>query len=73
MVNYLIRDRNILAKIIFPIFDNYSLLTSKYYNYLKFKEAYNILENTNLTKIKQNEIMFNLVKKVPSSNYISPA
>jgi LAGLIDADG endonuclease len=72
-VNYLIRDRNKLAEVIFPIFDNYPLLTSKYFNYLKFKEAYNILEDTNLTKIKRDELMFNLIKKLPSSAYISPA
>jgi len=72
-VNYWIRDRNKLAEVIFPIFDNYPLLTSKYFNYLNFKEAYNILEDTNLTKIKQDELMFNLIKKLPSSDYISPA
>jgi hypothetical protein len=59
--------------VVFPIFDNYPLLTSKYFNYLKFKEAYNILEDTNLTKIKRDELMFNLIKKLPSSDYISPA
>uniref|UniRef100_UPI0020280F8E hypothetical protein n=1 Tax=Russula rosea TaxID=176822 RepID=UPI0020280F8E len=72
-VNYWIRDRNKLAEVIFPIFDNYPLLTSKYFNYLKFKEAYNILEDTNLTKIERDELMFNLVKTIPSSDYISPA
>ena len=73
MVNYRIRDRKYLAKIIFPIFDNYPLLTSKYFNYLKFKEAYRILEDTSLTKAQRDELMFNLVKKVPSEGYISPA
>jgi len=72
-VNYWIRDRNKLAEVIFPIFDNYSLLTSKYFNYLKFKEAYNILEDTNLTKIKRDELMFNLINTLPSSDKISPA
>jgi hypothetical protein len=59
--------------VIFPIFDSYSLLTSKYFNYLKFKEAYNILEDTNLTKIKRDELMFNLINTLPSSDKISPA
>jgi hypothetical protein len=71
-VSYWVRDRKKLADVIFPIFDNYPLLTSKYFNYLKLKEAYNILEDTNLTKIKQDELMLNLVKTVPSSDYISP-
>ena len=72
-VNYWIRDRNNLAEIIFPIFDSYPLLTSKYFNYLKIKKAYNILENNNITKIKRDELMLNLVKTIPFSEYISPA
>jgi LAGLIDADG endonuclease len=72
-VNYLIRDRNKLANVIFPIFDNYPLLTSKYFDYLKFKEAYNILEDINLTKIKRDELMLKLVKILPSSENISSA
>ena len=73
MVNYRIRDRKKLVEVIFPIFDSYPLLTSKYFNYLKFKEAYRILEDNNLTKTLKDELMFNLVKRVPSENYISPA
>lgn len=73
MVNYRIRNRKVLAEVIFPIFDNCFLLTSKYFNYLKFKEAYNILENKGLTKLEQDNLMFNLVKKLPAEDYISPA
>jgi len=73
MFNYRIRDRRKLAEFIFPIFDKYPLLTSKQFNYLKFKEAYRILEDTNLTKIKKDELMFNLVNRVPFEGYISPA
>jgi len=73
MVNYRIRDRKKLVEVIFPIFDSYPLLTSKYFNYLKFKEAHGILEDANLTKFKQDELMFNLVKRIPSEDYISPA
>ena len=58
MVNYRLRDRKKLAEIIFPILDKYSLLTSKYFYYLKVKEAYRILEDTNLTKSKKDNLMF---------------
>jgi hypothetical protein len=68
-----IRDRKKLANIIFPIFDKYPLLTTKYFHYLRFKKAYSILENTNLTKVQQDELMLALVKKVPSEDYMSPA
>ena len=76
MANYRIRDRKKLALVIFPIFDNYPLLTSKYFSYLKFKEAYKILENTSLTKTQKDELMFELVKKdlrMHEKDYISPA
>ena len=73
MVNYRIRDRKLLAEIIFPIFDNNPLLTSKYFNYLKFKEAYNILEDAKLNKIQKDDLMFNLCKRISTENYISPA
>lgn len=73
MVNYRIRDRKKLADVIFPIFDKYPLLTSKYFYYLKFKEAYKILEESNYTQIERDELMFNLIKKVPVEGYISPA
>lgn len=73
MVNYRVRDRKTLAEIIFPIFDKYPLLTSKYFNYLKFKKVYQILENTSLTKAQKDELIFALVKEVPSEDYISPA
>nr|WVH38231.1 LAGLIDADG endonuclease [Trametes gibbosa] len=73
MVNYIIRDRKKLALVIFPIYDNYPLLTSKYFSYLNFKEAYKILENTSLTKTQQDELMFELVKKDLPKDYISPA
>jgi hypothetical protein len=73
MVNYRIRDRKKLAEVIFPIFNKYPLLTTKYFNYLKFKEVYRILEDTTLTKSQQDELIFNLVKSLPSFGNISPA
>ena len=72
-VNYWIGDRKILAKVLFPIFDNYPLLTSKNFNYLILKKAYNILEDRYLTIRKRDKLMYNLIKKLPSSDYISPA
>jgi hypothetical protein len=73
MANFRIKDKKMLANIIFPIFDKYPLLTSKYFYYINFKEAYKILEDANLTKIQKDELMFALMKKIPSEDYISPA
>uniref|UniRef100_UPI00200095AD hypothetical protein n=1 Tax=Exserohilum turcicum TaxID=93612 RepID=UPI00200095AD len=71
--NFRITDRKVLNEIIFPIFDKYPLLTSKHYNYLKFKEAYNILENKELTTEIKNNMIENLRSKEIPVNYISPA
>ena len=51
------------------------LLTSKYFNYLKFKEAYRILEDSSLTTNLKDELMFDLLKKLPAApeGYTSPA
>jgi hypothetical protein len=41
--HFRIRDRATLESIIFPIFNKYSLLTTKQFNYIKFKKYHNIL------------------------------
>jgi hypothetical protein len=61
---------------IIPIFDNHSLLTSKYFNYNLFKEAILIANNQNLSKELKNKLLKDLKLKslegIPS-NYTSPA
>lgn len=73
MCNFRIRDRLLLESIIFPIFDKYPLLTTKYYNYIKFKEVYFILADKSLSKTDKNIIISNLIKSKPPVDYISPA
>ena len=67
-----ITDRKILAKVIFPIFDKYPLLTSKYFNYLKFKEVYGILERVDLTTKEKNILIENIKNKPLANDYVSP-
>jgi hypothetical protein len=69
----LIRDRKKLETVIFPIFDKYPLLTSKHFNYLKFKQAFYILENASLTKDEKDQKLFVLKDQPIPENYISPA
>lgn len=69
----LIRDRTKLANIIFPIFDKYPLLTSKYFNYLKLKKAFNILNDNSLSKLEKDKLLFSLKKETVPINYTSPA
>ena len=70
---YFIRDRKKLETVIFPIFDKYPLLTSKFFNYLKFKQAFYILENANLTKDEKDQKLFALKDQPIPENYISPS
>lgn len=73
MGSFRIRDRKQLANIIFPIFDQYPLLTTKYFNYAKFKQAYIILEDSKLNKSQKNIKIENLLLAKPDESYISPA
>ncbi len=73
MGDFRVRDRRTLGSVILPIFDMYPLLTSKYYSYIKFKEAYNILENDNLTTQEKDKLLLDLTSKKMPDNYISPA
>ena len=68
----LIRDRTKLNDVIFPIFDKYPLLTSKYFNYIKLKKAYAILTNPALDSLEKDKLLLELKEKCIPDNYISP-
>jgi len=73
MASFRIRDIRLLGSVIIPIFEKYPLLTTKYFNYDKFKQAYIILENPALTKLERNLLLEALKSTSPSEDYISPA
>ena len=72
---FIVRDRITLGSVIIPIFDKYPLLTTKYFYYNNFKQAYTILENKNFTNNQKNELLekISLNSNIPSKDYISPA
>ena len=72
MAHFRIRDRKVLESVIFPIFDKYPLLSSKQFNYLKFKEAYAILSDSTLAKSDKDTLMLNIVNSKLPAEYISP-
>lgn len=72
MANFWIRDRETINKVIFPIFDKYQLLTSKYFNYLKFKDAYEIMISKEITKEEKNNFLLSIVNRKKPLDYISP-
>lgn len=69
---FFIRDRKKLESVIFPIFDKYPLLTSKMFNYKKFKKAHSILEDNTLTKDEKDKALFQLRDEELPKDYISP-
>lgn len=58
--DFIIRDKNIINKVIFPIFDKYPLLTSKYFDYIKFKKAYFIMIDSKLSKEEKDNLLIKL-------------
>jgi hypothetical protein len=72
MSTFSITDRDVIKKIIFPIFDKYPLLTSKYFDYIKFKEAYQIMINKSISREEKNNLLLALKNKKKPENYISP-
>nr|QJQ35388.1 LAGLIDADG endonuclease [Fusarium pseudonygamai] len=71
--DFRIRDRKTIGAMILPIFDKYPLLTSKYFSYIKFKKAYEILENPNLSSQDKDNLLLALQKEQMPLDYISPA
>lgn len=70
---FFIRDRKTIEKIILPLFDKYPLLTSKYFDYLRFKKALDVLNNLSLTNEQKDIKLINLKNSKLSDNYKSPA
>jgi hypothetical protein len=71
--DFRIRDKKIINKVIFPIFDKYPLLTSKYFEYTKFKKAYEILTNLNISSEEKNTLLLELKNQKLPDGYVSPA
>lgn len=57
---FIIKDKIKIKNFVFLIFDRYPLLTNKRFIYEKFKEAYFILDNNNLTKEEKDSNISNL-------------
>ena len=72
IVSYLINDKKLLINIIIPIFDKYPLLTTKRFNYLKFKKAL-LINYKELNQINKLLLINNIKSTTPPINYISDA
>jgi hypothetical protein len=72
MVNFKITKLDHIGKYIIPIFNKYPLLTTKQYNYERFKKGYYILIDKNLSILEKNNNLNQLKLLKPDSSYISP-
>ena len=70
---YRVRDIKHIILYILPIFDTFPLLTSKYFDYKKFREAILIMNNNELTKEQKYDMIYKIKKQVMPHNYYSPA
>jgi hypothetical protein len=71
-VSYVLTDKNNIINKLLPIFDKYPLFTSKYFNYLKFKEAINISNYSNMNNSDKIKLISEIKNKNIPENYISP-
>ena len=72
-VQFFIRNRKTIETVIIPVFDKYSLLTVKYFDYLKLKKALFVLNNNELTKEEKDQELIKIKSSKLADNYISPA
>ena len=72
MASYRIRDKTTLLYVILPIFEKYPLLTSKQFNFLKFKEALLISINNSLSTVEKNNLIDNIANSKLPLEYFSP-
>lgn len=71
-VQYFIRDRKDIERVLIPIFEKYPLLTTKYFDYVKFKKALAILNNTDISKEEKNLKLLAIKNTKPNKDYLSP-
>ena len=73
IISFVIRDKTIFTNLLFPIFDKYPLLTTKYFYYSRLKDVYNTSNDLTLTKEEKHSLIMEHLNRSPGDNYLSPA
>lgn len=55
MVTFRIRDRDVLKKHVFPIFDRFPLLSTKHYDYVRLRQIASLLDDVSLSRKHRDE------------------
>jgi len=71
-LQFFIRDKKVIESVLIPIFDKNPLLTTKYFDFVKWKKALYILNNMEIDKEKKDIELEKLKDSKPPVNYISP-
>lgn len=69
MISYVINNKEHLIKHILPIFDSYPLLSSKEFNYLKFRESLLLSMDNNISELEKIRLICELKEKELPLNY----
>lgn len=73
MIEFKIKDKEVILNKIILLFDKYLLLTTKRFNYLKFKECLLISNNLNISQLDKILKIKDIYNKSIDNNYISDA
>lgn len=75
MASFRIRRISQVISVILPIFDQYPLLTSKFYNYDLFKRAALIMNDNTLSMVEKDTLLIALktLSNCTPVDYVSPA
>ena len=67
-----IRDRNALLKVIVPLFHKHALYSTKYFYFLRWQRALEILEYHGGPSEEKHQALLQLKQQMPPEGYVSP-
>lgn len=73
IAEFRVRRIDHITEHILPIFDHYPLLTSKYFNYIKFKEGIQVINNFSMCQNDKDKLLTSIKNAIIPKDYISPA
>ena len=69
---FYICDIQMLKERIIPLFETYSLVTSKFFSYMKLRESIIVMDNDSLTKSQKDSLVFQISERTLKKDFVSP-